>query len=65
MVPSFLTFLSTSNISSKTRANEAFRSKQLDKWADYSVALNSLIGPTSDISEHSVIQTDRDELANL
>ena len=40
-------------------------SKQLDKWADYSVALNSLIGPTSDISEHSVIQTDRDELANF
>ena len=38
-------------------------SKQITKWDDYSIALNSLAGPTSGIAGHSVLQTDREELA--
>ena len=38
-------------------------SKQIAKWDDYSIALNSLAGPTSGIAGHSVLQTDREELA--
>ena len=39
-------------------------SDQLEKWGEYSIALNGLTGPTSEISGHSVIQTDREELAS-
>jgi hypothetical protein len=37
---------------------------QLEKWGQYSIALNGLTGPTSGISGHSVIQTDREELTS-
>ena len=47
---------------SSNKQNSPHPSKS-QKWDDYSIALNSLAGPTSGIAGHSVLQTDREELA--